>query len=306
MSSSPSTNKGKSVAPTAKKSTKIKGLGKLVTNDSKAQLLEYIVKKRVDNLDYIRRVHEGKVFWLNCVKITPQDIEQYYHPQTLQKRVQQWFYMGVSIAPLLQLENGYHFIRSCAQLMEEYEYHFSNVAVQGMKILKALTVSSTEDDEETNINRPIKPVINKVGGTVVYEFLRTPNIPCVLDYCQVVFSLCDILTFVYRKLMDESSVANSLHESIIRLDGRFKHHFFGLVSRDLNTLAMYIIKNKLATVESLFANSYEKKVMDENNSLFHNLSSHTTMISQPVITDAPKQTDDYDEYDDYFPDDEGF
>jgi hypothetical protein len=40
--------------------------------------------------------------------------------------------MGVSIAPLLQLENGYHFIRSCAQLMEEYEYHFSNVAVQGM------------------------------------------------------------------------------------------------------------------------------------------------------------------------------
>jgi hypothetical protein len=101
--------------------------------------------------------------------------------------------------------------------------------------------------------------------------------------------------------MDESSVANSLHESIIRLDGRFKHHFFGLVSRDLNTLAMYIIKNKLATVESLFANSYEKKVMDVSNSLFHNVPSHTP-LPQPIIIDTPKQQSgeiDYDEYFDY-------
>jgi len=46
--------------------------------------------------------------------------------------VQQWFYVGVSIAPLLQLDSGWQFIRACAQLMEEYEYHFANVAVQGM------------------------------------------------------------------------------------------------------------------------------------------------------------------------------
>lgn len=101
--------------------------------------------------------------------------------------------------------------------------------------------------------------------------------------------------------MDESSVAQSLHESIIRLDGRFKHHFFGLVSRDLNTLAMYIIKNKLVTVESLFANAYEKKLTDENNSLFHNISTHTPIIPQPVITDtvAKQPADDYDDYFDY-------
>jgi hypothetical protein len=106
--------------------------------------------------------------------------------------------------------------------------------------------------------------------------------------------------------MDESSVANSLHESIIRLDGRFKHHFFGLVSRDLNTLAMYIIKNKLATVESLFTNSYEKKV-NEANSLFHTIS-HTPV--QPVIIDTPEKEkkseamspddDEYDDYEEYF------
>lgn len=89
MNSPSGGKKGSAASTTSTKKTKLKGLGKFgsnASNDSKAQLLEYIVKKRVDNLDYIRRVHEGKVFWLNCVKITPQDIEQYYHPQTLQKR----------------------------------------------------------------------------------------------------------------------------------------------------------------------------------------------------------------------------
>ncbi|KAL0488758.1 hypothetical protein AKO1_003897 [Acrasis kona] len=306
MNSPPATSKGKPInisntTDTKKKTTRSKGkLGSNASNDSKAQLLEYVVKKRVDNLDYIRRVHEGKAFWLNTVKITPQDIQQYYHPQTLQKRVQQWFYMGVSIAPLLQLENGYLFVRSCAQLMEEYEYHFSNVAVQGMKILKALTVSANEEDEDANVNRPIKPVINKVGGTVVYEFLRTPNIPCVLDYCQVVFSLCDILTFVYRKLMDESSVAHSLHESIIKLDGRFKHHFFGLVSRDLNTLGMYIIKSRLCTVESLFdikkpdqQVTHQHVVMDQPN---QSPQSAPTAANVQESFDEYFDDDDYEEY----------
>lgn len=47
-------------------------------------------------------------------------------------RVQQWFHVGMSLAPLLQLDSGWQFIRACAQLMEEFEYHFSSVAMQGM------------------------------------------------------------------------------------------------------------------------------------------------------------------------------
>ena len=110
----------------------IPSLSIMETSRAKSDMIEYMINKRVKNLDYLKRVHEGHVFWLNVVKINSSDIERYYHPQTLQKRVQQWFYLGVSIAPLLQLENGWSFVRACAQLMEEYEYHFANVAVQGM------------------------------------------------------------------------------------------------------------------------------------------------------------------------------
>lgn len=48
--------------------------------------VEYIVTKRVANLNYIRKVHEGDVYWLNVVKLSKDDIINFYHPQTLQKR----------------------------------------------------------------------------------------------------------------------------------------------------------------------------------------------------------------------------
>lgn len=46
--------------------------------------------------------------------------------------------------------------------------------------------------------------------------------PCELDYCQVVLSLCDILTFVYRKFMDDSNVSAMLFENVVKLDAKFK------------------------------------------------------------------------------------
>lgn len=119
--------------------------GNLKTGNRMSKV-EYIVTKRIANLEYIRKVHEGNVYWLNVVRLSKDDIKNFYHPQALQKRytvsinlsdvsrVQQWFYIGVSIAPLLQFQNGFQFVRACSQLMEEYEYHFSNVAIQGMVI----------------------------------------------------------------------------------------------------------------------------------------------------------------------------
>jgi len=221
-------------------------------------MIEYIVNKRVKNLDYLKRVHEGHVLWLNIVKIQTSDIERFYQPQTLQKRVQQWFHLGMSIAPLLNSEHGWCFLRACSQLMEEYEYHFANAAVQGMKILKSIKFTSS--DEEMS-KHAIKPSINKVSGNVAYEFLKLPNIPCILDYTQVVYSLCDILTLVYQKMMDDSSM--QFCEAVLKLDSRFKHHFFGLISRDLNTLATYVAKSRLSLVEALFTSSYPQKLNED-------------------------------------------
>ncbi|KAL9654056.1 hypothetical protein ABK040_011600 [Willaertia magna] len=228
-----------------------------MNHNAKVQLIEYIVQKRVDNLDYIRKFHEGKIYWFNTVQITIEDINKYYPATFLQKRLQQWCCLGISLSNLLQLDTGIQFIRACAQLLEEYEYEFSNVAVQGMKMLKAIALNNWE--EESLVQKNIKPTIHKMNGNVVYEFLKIPNIPCDLDYRQVVFSLCDVLTFVYRKFMDESTSSNNLHEYIIKLDKKFKNSFIALICKEMSTLAMHIVKSKLSNLEKLmFTPNYQQ------------------------------------------------
>ncbi|KAG2382291.1 hypothetical protein C9374_005493 [Naegleria lovaniensis] len=251
------------------------------TMDQKVHLMEFLVQKRVENLDYLRRFHEGKIMWLNVVKVSPSEIENAYQPKELQKRLEQWLCLGVSLAPLINYNDGYHFVRACSQLMEEYEYHYSSMAMQGMKILKAFT--NTFVDEETPIipsQKTIKPVIHKSNGSVIYEFLQTPHIPCSLDYCQIVFSMCDILTFVYRKFLDETNINSSLHESIIKLDEKIKNNFIGLLSKDITNLAMQIVKTKLATVQNIFSISLNNQ----------------TPNTQPSSTKRKETSDQVDEW----------
>lgn len=88
----------------------------------------------------------------------------------------------------------------------------------------------------------------------------------------MVFSLCDVLTLVYRKLMDESNASVSLVESIIKVDGRFKHHFFGQISRDMNALASYMIKARLARLDQM-CTPFEMDGVDfkDTNDAWHNV-----------------------------------
>ncbi len=94
--------------------------------------------------------------------------------------------------------------------------------------------------------------------------------------------------------MDDSSI--SLSESILKLDGRFKHHFFGLIRRDLNTLAMYIIKNKISIVESLFASSNTQKLKEDSFQFFHsgnvNDSTNKLHVEEEEWADALPQDED--------------
>nr|CAG4711719.1 unnamed protein product [Naegleria fowleri] len=201
------------------------------TIDQKVPLMEFLVQKRLENLDYLRRFHEGKIMWLNVVKVSPSEIENAYQPKELQKRLEQWFCLGVSLAPLINYNDGYHFVRACSQLMEEYEYHYSSMAMQGMKILKAFT--NTFVEEETPVipsQKTIKPTIHKSNGSVIYEFLQTPHI-----------------------FLDETNINSSLHESIIKLDGKIKNNFIGLLSKDVTNIAIQVVKTKLASVQNMFS-----------------------------------------------------
>eukprot|EP00743_Colponemidia_sp_Colp-15_P004484 GILK01004835.1.p1 GENE.GILK01004835.1~~GILK01004835.1.p1 ORF type:complete len:272 (-),score=32.19 GILK01004835.1:127-942(-) len=216
--------------------------------------IEYVVLKRQKNFDYIRRVHEGRVHWLNVVLITQEDITKIHDPNVLAKRAEQWFYLGVSLAKILDLPNGAYTVRAFSQLLEEYEYHFANTALHGFKFMmtKAQAPPTFHDASSTD---PVKPIIYRSGKTAVYEYLTTPNVPFRLDYFQVVFSLCDMLSLVYTKFMDATCAVPSISEAIIKIDAKVKHNLVSILSREITSLALSILKQQFGQMHSMFAAS---------------------------------------------------
>lgn len=93
--------------------------------------IEYIVLKRQNTLDYLKRTHQGRVYWLNVIRLSREDIESFYAPAELERRAEQLFILGLSVGRLLELSQGALVVRALAQLMEEYEYFVSHGMVSG-------------------------------------------------------------------------------------------------------------------------------------------------------------------------------
>ena len=106
--------------------------GGTVDNLERLLKIERLVKKRLMNFDYIERLHSGKppLFWLNTIKLRQSDLLAHHEDSTLQARARRWFILGMSLSNLIQLPTGGHIVRAAHQLLTEFEYYFSNAAMQ--------------------------------------------------------------------------------------------------------------------------------------------------------------------------------
>ena len=91
-----------------------------------------IVERRLQTLEYIKRVYAGECHWLSVALLPSSDEankqldKQAKDAETAQAL--RWFYLGVSIAPLIIVPAGPIFVRALLQLFEEYQYHFASTA----------------------------------------------------------------------------------------------------------------------------------------------------------------------------------
>ena len=93
--------------------------------------IESIINARLTQLSDISNILHQTKRVMNAVIITPVTMMRFYGAK-LSTLVQQWFSLGYSIAEIILLESGNIFVRKVAQLIEEWEYHFSNRAIQSM------------------------------------------------------------------------------------------------------------------------------------------------------------------------------
>eukprot|EP01099_Mayorella_cantabrigiensis_P008012 TRINITY_DN7372_c0_g1_i1.p1 TRINITY_DN7372_c0_g1~~TRINITY_DN7372_c0_g1_i1.p1 ORF type:complete len:265 (-),score=40.63 TRINITY_DN7372_c0_g1_i1:179-934(-) len=197
-------------------------------------LVEELVQDMQKRSAYMRKVHEGSVYWLNLLCLSTQTIHSYYSDPKFQihKRAEEWFILGISIAPLLSLPSS-TFLSSLSLLWEEWEVHFGyeTLAGKGRKLMKKIVKGFSEKAPD-----PLSIISS------AYQVLATPNIPSTLDYCEILYVMCEMTALVYRKFLEESQIDSETFHKISKIDYKFRHHIFHKMVEEINNLALQNVK----------------------------------------------------------------
>ncbi|KAF8477367.1 hypothetical protein BDZ91DRAFT_642702, partial [Kalaharituber pfeilii] len=114
-----------------------------------------IATKRMATLDYLRRAHEGRVYWFNTVLFTKNDLNRglYHDSKKLAKRATNYFVLGTSIPNILDLgvTSPMDYLKAFHQLFLEYEtyqaqnheHHHGNTHSSGSSVAGLRLASSS-------------------------------------------------------------------------------------------------------------------------------------------------------------------
>lgn len=106
----------------------------VVSDAARLAALEEIVKRRTKTLDYLQRVYGGTARFMNLFEISGDEVVAAYPSERnpdIAKKVERWFALGISLATLIQSVHGATFVRSLAQLLEEFDYYYGHAASKG-------------------------------------------------------------------------------------------------------------------------------------------------------------------------------
>ena len=218
------------------------------------QKIKLIISKRLMNLDYYKRLHEGSLFWLNAIRLSHDHIRRYYDKETLASRAKQFFCLGMSIGNILRIENLSQALYATLLLFSEFEFYFHTAGpAQAVKLLYARDGTYFPQSLSTyNSNEPANIQISKFGKKIVLEMLKVTNNIDNLDYFQVFYSLCESLTQLYEKFNNLSVEQKHHYDEFILFDNKIKNHIIKIISNDMNNLAQSILHDQLETMENLF------------------------------------------------------
>ncbi|KAG9237551.1 hypothetical protein BJ875DRAFT_141958 [Amylocarpus encephaloides] len=89
------------------------------------QHIQETSSKRISTLDYLRKAHEGRVYWFNTLLFNKPDLQRmpYFDPRKLARRATNYLLLGLSLPTVLDLNssNVYEFLKTLNALLSEFE-----------------------------------------------------------------------------------------------------------------------------------------------------------------------------------------
>lgn len=200
-----------------------KGLADAAHRLQRKQRLEALVIKRKQNVSYICKIHNGSSYWLNCTLMTSKDLQRHVLANVSKQRTIMFYYLGLSVSKLLfdkVQAAGIHMVKAFSQLLEEWEYYYSNPTMQNLKFVLAKNSqciypqysihtdsdhhhSSSSGGSGSSDHSIPKANIHKFNGSIVFEYLLAPPVPFELDYIDVLCALCDSVSSLYDTFLHE-------------------------------------------------------------------------------------------------------
>eukprot|EP00667_Euglena_gracilis_P017915 EG_transcript_18934 len=222
------------------------------SSGSRLESVEFLVTKRLKAFQYTKGCLAGTSPWLDCVLLSPDDVRAYCHGAdgSIEKRARRWFYLGLSLAPLIDLPNGPPYLQALATLFQEWDYFFSTAAMQSWKWAVAKVGSMMVAGADTG-RRPTAAA-DTVGANLPQHLLMPP-LATRLDYFEVAYTLLDLLPLVYLKFTDESSATPAAFATVLQADRLFQESVLAPLSRDLTAVAQQVTARQVKQLDSLFA-----------------------------------------------------
>eukprot|EP01064_Diplonema_japonicum_P002685 TRINITY_DN11715_c1_g1_i1.p1 TRINITY_DN11715_c1_g1~~TRINITY_DN11715_c1_g1_i1.p1 ORF type:complete len:299 (+),score=51.01 TRINITY_DN11715_c1_g1_i1:42-938(+) len=269
---------------------------------TRVALLEHSTKKRVENLEYLKTIFESEseegVLWMNCVRIRQRDLDTHFDEENriVKGKLASWFGLGLSLSGVLEIPVGVQFVKAVEVLLQEYEYQYSSHMERFISGFRGSNSSSGEpaitSPTSPDIVPPNLPQLFAKTGTSSkpgpsYRFLSIPAIPMKLNHREVILCLCTSVVFVYRKFLDSGCMEDkSCLKKILNIDKKLKHHFFGLLSREIEKLAETIVRKSQKSVFQLFDSFHEDPGKPNAAGLLSGFTED--------ITGASSEDDEYD------------
>ncbi|KAI1820170.1 hypothetical protein F4861DRAFT_79236 [Xylaria intraflava] len=203
--------------------------------------IQEIANKRISTLGYLRKAHEGQIYWYNTLLFERSDMARmpYFDSRKLVRRATNYFLLGLSIPVVIDLNSGtsLEFLRSLNTLLTEFDsyqqIHTEN-GVSSSSLSRArlpqmfrrpvgkgrrpsgAAGSEHVDANGTSFNKD-GSAVNAAPATVInfglggegndlvsgeeYTHLLTPNLPFDPDFFETFATLCDVLIDCYTRLV---------------------------------------------------------------------------------------------------------
>ncbi|KAJ3557096.1 hypothetical protein NPX13_g10001 [Xylaria arbuscula] len=203
--------------------------------------IQDLANKRISTLDYLRKAHEGRIYWFNTLLFDKPDLARmpYFDSRKLARRATNYLLLGLSIPVVIDLNSStpLEFLRSLNTLLNEFDSYqqihtengvsssslsrarlpqmFRRPGAKGRRQSGAASVDYTDPNtasfnkDGSAVNSAPASVINfGLGGEgndliagEEYTHLLTPNLPFDPDFFETFATLCDVLIDCYSRLL---------------------------------------------------------------------------------------------------------